>query len=341
MSADREHAPMLRIVWGDLAAQVATLVREHPILARRLMFSPRRAMHSYAVALHEVDDTETTLDLARRLEATHPRTLLAQALPGCSTRLYNLLDRCGDSARPAAFYRDIHALLLGPRAGLLEGAESIEDATMSFLAALDDLDPLVAQVAPGLAWSVQRARAVDDMLRLLRDQGIVVDETTTGITSPVGSKAFRRHIRRHYDALAMPHPGFEAPPGLRFAGTIGEVRALGRAFKNCLTEFGKSYDCQWPEFIAGSRVYLRGDQPKVVVCLRRLGCRTWWIEQAVGPSNAALPADVRRQIEQGFSAVGVQLLHSDPHRCLRQLLDAHATMGLDDDDEEDAVDLAA
>ena len=87
MSNEREHAPMLRAVWRDLAAQVGALVREHPTLARRLLFSPRRAMHSYAVALHEADDVKTTLNLARRLEATHPRTLLAQALPGCSNRL--------------------------------------------------------------------------------------------------------------------------------------------------------------------------------------------------------------------------------------------------------------
>lgn len=54
------------------------------------MFCSCKAMHSYAVALHEVGGSETTLDLARRLEATHPRDLLARALPGCSTRLYSL-----------------------------------------------------------------------------------------------------------------------------------------------------------------------------------------------------------------------------------------------------------
>ena len=220
MSNEREHAPMLRVVWRDLAAQVGALVREHPTLARRLMFSPRRAMHSYAVALHQVGCGETTSDLARRLEATHPRALLAEALPGCSTRLYSLLDRCGDAAHPAAFYAALHAALLSPQAGLLlDGVETIDTQTMAFLAALGDLDPLVAQAAPALAWSVQRARAVDDLLHMLRDQGIMVDEKTTAITSPVGSKAFARHIRRQYDALAMPHPGFDAPPGLRFAST--------------------------------------------------------------------------------------------------------------------------
>ena len=68
---------------------------------------------------------------------------------------------------------------------------------MSFLAALGDMDPLVAQAAPGLAWSVQRARAVDDMLR---DQGIVVDETTTAVSAPAGSKAFVWPSRRDLGA---------------------------------------------------------------------------------------------------------------------------------------------
>ena len=117
------------------------------------------------------------------------------------------------------------------------------------------------------------------------------------------------------------------------------MRALGRTFKNCLTEFGVSYDCQWSEFVAGSRIYLSGGDPEVVVCLRRLQRKTYWLEQAVAASNAALPTNVRSQIEQSFSAVGLELLHSDPHRCLRRLLDAHATVGLDDGDDE--VDLAA
>ena len=328
-----EDAPTLRVVWRDLAMQVAALVRAHPPLGPRLTFAPTRAMHAYAAALHAAaDGTESASNLARRLEETHPRTLFMDALPGCLKRHYALLDRCGDAACPAPFYRKLHAALVGPRARLLDTAETIDLRTLQFVAALGDMDPRVGNAGQALSWCVDRAEAYDDMLRLLR--GLGVDYMEGGSTSAAG-KPFRNHIRRQYNAIAMPIPDFEPPPGLHFVLTVGEVRSLVRRYENCLSTFGDWPDTDWLEFVAGTRIYLEGNDPRLVACLRRLGRRVWWIEQMAGPHNTGLPAGLRREIEKGLSAVGVDLLRAEPNNCVARLLDYRSNTVIDEEEEEE------
>ena len=334
-----EQAPLLRVVWRDLAERVAGLIRLHPPLGERLLFAPRRAVHAYAVAIHQAAHDEPEKDLAARLASTHPRTLLAQALPGCAPRLYTLLGRCGDLVRPASFYARLHRSLLGDFAQVALEAESIDDATLDFVDALAGMDPLVARVRRALDRSPRRAEALQTVLSVLHDQGITDTDAGEGLC---GRKALAGFVRRQFNRLAMPPPEFPAPAGLRFLSTVGEVRALGRAHNNCLLGFAGRYDTSWVPFTTGTRVYLTGDNPPLVLCMDRVGRRLWWVGQMSGPANASLPAEVHERVERDLGAVGVQLLRGDPHRSLWTLLDPPRTARDDDEEvDEDEIDLAA
>ena len=340
-----EQAPMLRVVWGGLADRVAGLVRAHPVLAQRLVFAPRRAMHAYAAALHEAGTigSESEAVLAKRLASTHPRVLLVRAMPGCSARMYGLLDRAGETARPAAFYRRVHALLAGDLAPILWEATSIDDHVLAFADALSAMDPLVVRGARrALDHSATRAQALQDMLCLFDDHGIAVADLADSLSEHTGSKALAKSVRRLIDRLTLPNPGFALPAGLRFVATIGQLRAVGKQFNNCLSGAASRYDKGWLDALRGQRVYIvRDDDPPWIACLCHASEGWWWLEQASGRANAILPTEVQAGLERDLADAGVQLLHGDPHRALWRLLDLPCNPDDDEMDEDDGVDLAA
>ena len=344
----REQAPMLCVIWSeDLADRVAGLVRAHPVLAPRLLYAPRRAVHAYAIALYEapiVDGGESEAELAARLASTHPRALLAEAMPGCSARLYAILDRCGETVRPAIFYQRLHALLLSDLALVVLDAPDIDDHVLDFAEMLGGMNSVVLHARRALHHSPIRAHALQDLLDLLADHGIAAADLADRLSERGGAKALARAVRRLIDRLPLPHPGLAAPAGFRLTTTVGELRAVGRRFGNCLVGVAGRYDTGWLEAVRGQRVYVVRDDPPVVACLRRASEGRWWVEQVSAHANESLSVEARRGLERDLAEAGVRLLHGDPHRALWSLIDLPRTSDgdeADDDEVDDDVDLAA
>src|SRR3954466_3569225 len=100
----RERAPLLGVFGDNLAARMAALIRERPVLIARLIVAPPEAVHSIGAFLHLAPDAaRPDAEVAAILNDTDPRDLLSAALPGCPPRLYRALARAGDRVRPPAF----------------------------------------------------------------------------------------------------------------------------------------------------------------------------------------------------------------------------------------------
>jgi hypothetical protein len=80
----RERSPLLRVFSDDLAHRVASLIRSRPILIARLITAPPEAIHSVGAYLHlSPDARKPDATVAVIITNTHPRDLLAAALPDC------------------------------------------------------------------------------------------------------------------------------------------------------------------------------------------------------------------------------------------------------------------
>lgn len=316
---DRGHtgqAPMLR-AWGPLAERMATLVREHPPLLRRVVFAPRRALHAYAAFLHHGPVDMTPAEVAVHLETTHPRALLEQALPGCD-KLYPALDRAGERALLKGGYTLFAQVATGPFASEFLASETLNAKAAAFYNLLLRLHPAVSRFRRALCHDPDKAEALDQVLVLLESQNLL--DLADPLSQQVERQPEALSKLLHYwlGGLRAPSVGLTPPEGMRWVEDVKEVRALGSRLENCLVSFATSWDDDWLGFLTGTTVYLAGDDPTVAAQLTRAGT-VWWIEQVKGPKNEAVPPLVHERLQDWAQKSGFVLLSASPHRLVMSL----------------------
>jgi hypothetical protein len=77
-------------------------------------------------------------------------------------------------------------------------------------------------------------------------------------------------------------PPFPVPAPFRVVETIGELRNVGREYKNCLRRFTSLGSRYWLDLANGSVFYLTAEEPPLPNALRRIGADLWHIEQTKG-----------------------------------------------------------
>ena len=88
----------------------------------------------------------------------------------------------------------------------------------------------------------------------------------------------------------------------------------------------------------------RRDAPPLLVALRRVADRVWYLEQMAGPGNAAPPEEVRSGLLRDLAAAGLRIVAADPSSALGRLeqraRSGRAAQGgepvLDDEDDDPA-----
>jgi hypothetical protein len=201
------------------------------------------------------------------------------------------------------------------------------------------MDPLVANLHVALPETRHLANAVDTLVALIRSYG-AIGACDFNLPKNARIGAVLRRLLRGLYAVRAPQPPFTVPPTLSLVETIGELREIGRRFKNCLVQtarFGTNY---WFDLANGSVVYLTTEEPPLLMALRKVGPDLWHIEQLVGPKNMVPPAASRCSTEQKLKDAGIKLVAVNPGYALSDL--NHATRqpktGANIDDLDDMLD---
>lgn len=201
-----ETAPMILATWGDtLAPTMAALVVERPPLGRRLARAPRRVLHAVAAYVtHALEQGASTADIARDTDTSDVRELLRRAIPTLHPRLYGLLDRMGDQARPLHVYQRTNRILCGPACDLLIDSETIDDGCLQGVEELvADRVLLAAQKVVGR--SEGYIRQLRSALIYLRATGLAreIEQLPTG----AGWRSIQRRVTADLGrAVAPPSP---------------------------------------------------------------------------------------------------------------------------------------
>jgi hypothetical protein len=316
-STIRERAPLL-LVFGSLADRMADILRSRPSLTARIAFAPPEAMHAIAAFMYLAPEASgSDKDVGDLIEHTDPRDLLRMALPDCPATLYRALDRAGRSVRDRSYYERLDAVCRGPfGSAFLDG--DLNDMRLDYYEALPTMDPLIANLRAALPEMRHLASAVDTLVALLRGYGVIgscdLDLPRNARTGAV----LRRLLRGLYTARA-PRPPFTVPEPFRLVETIGELRDLGRRFKNCLANVILYGTNHWLDLANGTAVYLLTEEPHLLTELRSVGPNLWHIDQMTGPRNAAPSPALRQSLEQKLRGAGIRLVEVSPGYAISDL----------------------
>ena len=202
------------------------------------------------------------------------------------------------------------------RVGILDG--NLNDTRLEFYDALAKMDPLVVSLRAALPETRDLANAVDTLVALIRSYG-AIGACDLNLPKNARTGAVLRRLLRGLYAVQAPQPPFTVPVTLRLVETIGELREIGRRFKNCLAQtalFGANH---WFDLANGSAVYLATEEPPLLIALRKVGPDLWHIEQLAGPKDIVPSAATRRSMEQKLKDAGIKLVTLNPSYALSNL----------------------
>jgi hypothetical protein len=316
-STIRERAPLL-LVFGSLADRMAAILRARPSLTARIAFAPPEAMHAIAAFMYLAPEASASdQDVGDLIECTDPRDLLRMSLPECPVRLYRALDRAGSSARNREYYARLDAVCRGPfGSAFLDG--DLNDTRLDYYEALPTMDALIVNMRGALPEVRHLAHAVDTLVALLRGYG-AIDNCDLDLPRNARTGAVLRRLLRGLYAVRAPQPPFAVPEPFRLVETIGELRDLGREFKNCLANVVLYGTNHWLDLADGTAVYLIIEEPHLLTELRRVGPGLWHIDQLTGPKNAAPPFALRQSLEQKLRGAGIKLVEVSPGYAISNL----------------------
>ena len=294
--ADRSPIPLsLMKLSGAAAPAILAVAAASPAVARRLVSWTPSYAHALSILLQA--RRAATPAAAKQLfgedaglEQADTAGLLRTAGFGRPERLVPLLDRLGARLHPLDRYREWEHLLADRNvAGCIRSGRKL--LTRQKLEALAALHPELRSVrimsevgSPADAAALHAV--VDRVCRLCPD---------------ASAESVRRSLRETkaewgewlddwFAKAALPPPPFPGSETLVPLGSGAEVRALGRAWRNCLGNF-------LDDAVKGEIVFYRwtGGEP-ALVALRPLGQLGWIVDEINGPRNGLVSAATRRRI---------------------------------------------
>ena len=172
---------------------------------------------------------------------------------------------------------------------LLNG--KLSDERLDFYEAIQTMDPLVANLRTAMPETQHVAEAVNTLISMIRSHD-ALGECDMTLPKNARTNALLRRLMRGVDAIRAPAPPFTPPPSLRFVGSIGELRQIGRKFENCLTRMDHYAMRLWFGLADGSMVFLVHDESCLLIALRQVGRNVWHIEEVDGPT--VIPKSARQ-----------------------------------------------
>ena len=333
--------PLLK-PWGGLADLVATLVKNTPDLAPRLMFLPMRGLHSTAVALHVAKTVgEPVEKMAIRVLRTHPRDLLREAVPSAIPEMYRLLDKAAGPAWSYAAYRDLERLLRSRVASTLLDAPAISPARVQSALALLEADPVVWHARKAFRYDHERCH-LSTVVEMLRALGLL--QELADLPEGAGRKSVYRRLRADLARGRAFRQPFPDVPGWAPVEGVGALWEIGERLGICVRPDRWEAARYVLGLISGEHVFLHNPEHDLLAQVQFVVGDIWTVVQISGTRNRDAPLAVRRSLNEALVAGGLLLVPSAAEEALSAVLRQDRERdpffdGADDDDDAD-VDIA-
>jgi hypothetical protein len=201
---------------------------------------------------------------------------------------------------------------------LLRSDRRLDHSRLDYYEALARMDPAICVLREVLPESTYDAEGLDALLAYLRARDVLRDDDLK-LPAKAGMRAIMRRLRTALGRLAAPDPGFAPPTGFRILRSTAELQAVGRAFGNCVALPQWHAGQHHLHLIDGTSVYLASDTPPLLVALRRVHAKLWYLEQVAGPKNAAPPPGAKEAFLHDLTAAGLRVIATDPASALSRL----------------------
>ena len=334
---------MIRATWGDaLAPTVAVLIVERPHLAHRLALAPRRVLHALsAFIMHALEQGAGTSSIAADVDTLDIRNLLGRAIPTVHRRLYGLLDRAGEQARPLAFYRRTNSILCGPAASLLLSSDAVDEACLRVVEQLVS-EPALLAAHKAIGRSDHSLHQLKAVLAYLRATGLALD--VEQLPSGAGWRSIKRRLTADLGRAVAPPLPFRCPTGWRHVDRLSDLFDLGRQFGNCVAGISSGGSHHLVQFISGAEVFLASDGEPALASALSVGPHLWVLaETAIGRQHlggSPLIGGLRIALGEVLAEAGHMLLEIAPASAMQSISwHAEPNDGLGEDD--DGIDVAA
>ena len=275
-------------------SQVITL---EPDLLERLIRIDQRRMHLLALGLAHARE-QITPALAWLLLEKSRKEIVETMFGYQPTGLGRILRHLPEKVLTAHTYRKLIDLLNdGVIATFLHHCPSISEAT---LIGLHNLPPVLRR--PAIIAMGDRIDGLNRLVSGLRLLAARADVPFDQMASQIGildqPHQIAAKLRSIVELLPLPAtaPPVEIGPFRRIDGAA-ELRALGKAWRNCLADFVSGIN-------DGTHAVYLSDGWQVACLLVRYGRLGWLLAQAKGPGNSDVAPDLLAQINATFGQVG-------------------------------------
>ena len=222
-----ETAPMIRATWGEtLSPTVAALIVKCPQLGHRLALAPRRVLHALAAYIaHALEREVSTSSIAGDVDTKDVHDLLGRAIPTVHPRLYRMLDRVGERAKPLAFYIRLNQILSGPASALLLSSDPVDEPCLRVVEQLaSERVLLAAQKAIGRSDS--NLHQIKSILAYLRATGLSLD--VERLPHGAGWNSIKRRLTADLGRAMAPALPFGCPAGWKHVAVLSDLFDLGK-----------------------------------------------------------------------------------------------------------------
>lgn len=338
-----ETAPMIACVWGTaLSPTVAALIVERQHLGHRFSLAPRRVLHALSAFIsHALEQDMSASEIAADVDRRDIRDLLACAIPIVHPRLFKLLDRCGEHAKPLAFYKRINEFLHGPASSLLLESEIVDEACLQIVEELV-AEPVLLAARRAIGRSQSNLRLLRSVIAFLRATGLSLDAEQL----PAGSgwRSIQRRLSSDLGRGVAPPLPCRCPDGWRQVTKLSDLFKLGRDLENCVAGVGGGGEHHLVNFITGEEFFLVSDSaPPALTSVQSAGPTLWIISQmAVGrgrPETGLLLGELRTAMRAVLTEAGHTLLEITPTSAI-QSISYRAERAVELGEDEDLDDAA-
>ena len=263
--------------WSDLGNRVARLTQAYPDLAARLIVAPARALHCYAIYLHQTATVDDEL-LAQTLFGNHPRKLL---WADCSPELWTMLERIIGPVWSLRDYERLDALLKSALRSMVLDTKSLNSRALTLFETVGVLDPLVIHARAAVDGCLFMLRSLSVALSILRRMNLLQpDDLEAASLRRVRNGGLTRWVMKRLARVNAPRCPFKMPHGYSQITKGRELLNLALKMRNCLSDTRHML-----ALATGELVFLKTETEAhgiIVATLARGPGGCWMLEHAEG-----------------------------------------------------------
>ena len=287
---------------------VCEVDRDFPEYLLTQSMAERQMMVIIFLACGDKSAKKTSLSvLGRQIRTENKKALLRKFVRNCPKGLFGVMGKVGGRIMAKERYHDLVDLLQEPAAAtFLRHVERIKPRTIYVLKSLEPVyrtRAIVNVLANGedlrsFKYAIAVAKRFNSEIKD-RDIARSLDQSLSD-HRPTRDSVFdvadwlKQQLKKH----GIPKPPWRGTRELKPVTTVGEIRKVGKEFKNCI-------EGQLSEVVVGNRhFYVYRGRVAAVVSLERDPALGWVVGDVLGKGNKSIPKEIRMEIVDLFGDVG-------------------------------------